>query len=663
MTSREWQHAIYFRDRWTPTSKLTLDLGVRWESYPLMTRAEGRGLELLDLNTLEVIIGGRGNNPKNVGPRCGPGQLRAAPRRYLPAERPDGAARRLRCDVQQHGLGPSDPWRPAYPITLATTFTQPLTFMYYNTLGQGIPSVVGPDQSSGRVALPNAVGMTTPELGNVDRGKIHTWNIAFERRLPLDISVDVAYVGAKGVGGYGWVDANLPTTLGGGAQSRPYFISHGRQLDTNVWGAILDTDYDSLQVAINRPFKNRFMLKGAYTYSRSMNETDADGRTGLAFGAHPLYRDRSWALAGFDRPHNFQSGFVYQLPWQSERRLRKPREGNFRRLAAERRLRRLQRHAVLRHRERHLVEHAGHYADRQFSGGDLNVLGKIGAAGTWFDTTQFSQPTGVTIGNSTRNQFRGPGGWTLDMSRRSARFLGQHPPTRIPRRGGEYLQPPGVRKPGHGAAERHVRADPQHPGRRRHHQRQRVVRRTADSHRRAVHLLTRGAPLRQRAPRSPRRPVGHPHRAFRFFSRSSDILRPMIVPTGSVAGRAFARAVCPAITAMAMVVSAQSAQPLPSLALDRFPEAARAAVSGAYQAARKQPSDAKAVGALAQNLQAWEQWDTAHQVYLRAQALAPGSLEWHYLDAVVLQRMARHAEAAERLRAAITISLSSNRLA
>ena len=32
MTSREWQHAVYFRDRWTPTTKLTLDLGVRWST-------------------------------------------------------------------------------------------------------------------------------------------------------------------------------------------------------------------------------------------------------------------------------------------------------------------------------------------------------------------------------------------------------------------------------------------------------------------------------------------------------------------------------------------------------------------------------------------------------------------------------------------------------
>jgi hypothetical protein len=51
-----------------------------------------------------------------------------------------------------------------------------------------------------------------------------------------------------------------------------------------------------------------------------------------------------------------------------------------------------------------------------YAGGDLQILGKIGSAGKWFDTSGFSQPTGVTIGNVTRNQFRGPGGWTLDMS-------------------------------------------------------------------------------------------------------------------------------------------------------------------------------------------------------------------------------------------------------
>jgi len=48
--------------------------------------------------------------------------------------------------------------------------------------------------------------------------------------------------------------------------------------------------------------------------------------------------------------------------------------------------------------------------------GTYNVIGTIGAAGPWFDTTQFAQPTGIRFGNTGRNQFYGPGGNNLDLS-------------------------------------------------------------------------------------------------------------------------------------------------------------------------------------------------------------------------------------------------------
>ncbi len=41
MTTREWQHNMYARDRWQMNNKLTLDLGLRYGYYPLVTRATG----------------------------------------------------------------------------------------------------------------------------------------------------------------------------------------------------------------------------------------------------------------------------------------------------------------------------------------------------------------------------------------------------------------------------------------------------------------------------------------------------------------------------------------------------------------------------------------------------------------------------------------------
>jgi tetratricopeptide (TPR) repeat protein len=62
------------------------------------------------------------------------------------------------------------------------------------------------------------------------------------------------------------------------------------------------------------------------------------------------------------------------------------------------------------------------------------------------------------------------------------------------------------------------------------------------------------------------------------------------------------------------------------------------------------------VGAFGRALHAWEQWSSAHDVYARAATLAPRAFEWRYLDAVVLQRLARHTDAATRLREVLALS-------
>ena len=114
-----------------------------------------------------------------------------------------------------------------------------------------------------------------------------------------------------------------------------------------------------------------------------------------------------------------------------------------------------------------------------------------------------------------------------------------------------------------------------------------------------------------------------------------------------------ARAVLLGLLTAAIATAQTAIPPLPKPALDLFPASARETVSREYQRAAARSTDAAAVGAFARVLHGWEQWDLAHQAYARAQALAPKALEWHYLDALVLQRLARHGEAAARLRAAL----------
>ena len=100
---------------------------------------------------------------------------------------------------------------------------------------------------------------------------------------------------------------------------------------------------------------------------------------------------------------------------------------------------------------------------------------------------------------------------------------------------------------------------------------------------------------------------------------------------------------------------AQAAPPLVRIPLETYPPVMREPIARAYREASEHPGDGARTGALARLLHAWEQWGAAHDSYARAAALAGGEFEWRYLDACVLQRLARPAEAAVRLKEALAI--------
>jgi hypothetical protein len=412
MTTREWQHGFFLRDRWNVNDKLTLDLGLRYEYYPLMTRAD-RGIEIVDLNVAgplpEVVLGGVGGNPEGLGREVSKNLF--APRVGLVYRLNDATVFRTGYGITYNPLAFARPLRGFYPASIGALFQQNNTASWFGTLAQGIPVVPTPDTSTGRVPLPNTVDMRHPEE-NLGRGSIQSWNLSLERRLPLDVSVDVGYVGTKGKNGFADLDINASNTPGGGNASRPLFTRFGRARDLKSWGRRLETEYHALQVAINRPFKNGLLLKGAYTFSKAMNMADEDGWVGLTWNA-PSQIDRNWALAGYDRPHVFQMGAVYELPFGRDS------------------------DSVLSYmvRDWQLNGIFAAFSGAPFTitadGGvlnmpgntqtaqqvsDFNVTGNVGSEGAWFDTSAFRQPQGVVLGNTGRNAFRGPGQWRVDFS-------------------------------------------------------------------------------------------------------------------------------------------------------------------------------------------------------------------------------------------------------
>ena len=407
MTAREWQHGFYVRDRWNVNQKVTVDLGLRYEYYPLMTRAD-RGIEQVDLNTLDVLLGGLGGNPDDLGIKVS--KTLFAPRLGLVYRLNDDTVFRTGYGLTFNPLPFARPLRGFYPANVGATFQQNNPAGWYGTLANGITDLTGPDLSTGRIPLPNNVSMRTPE-DDVSRGNIQSWNVALERRLPLDLAVDLAYVGSKGTDGFADLNINASDTPGGGNASRPFF-SKGRATDLLSWGPRLKTQYHALQMAVNRPFKNGLLLKGAYTWSKSMNMADEDGWVGVTWNGASQY-DRNFALAGYDRTHVFQMGFVYELPFG--------KDGTG---AVNYAIKDWQVNGIFAAfsgapftitADGTVVNMPGNTQTGQ-QVGDYTVTGDIGSDGAWFDTTAFRQPQGVALGNTGRNAFRGPGQWRVDFS-------------------------------------------------------------------------------------------------------------------------------------------------------------------------------------------------------------------------------------------------------
>lgn len=409
LTTMEMQHGLYIRDRWRATRRLTLILGLRWEQYPLLTRANYGGVERYNETDNTVSIGGIGGNPKSLGITTSNALF--APRIGAAFSVNSNTVVRAGYGIAYNPMPYARPWRGFFPLTIAQTFAPSSTeagfapaYFPVTTLTQGIPAVVAPDLSSGRVTLPLAAQMRTISSDELVRGAVHSWNLTLERRLPWDFIVSTAYVATRTVNGFGNYDVNA-APAGGGLQGQPLFVRFQRNQPLQSWNGQLDADYHSLQIAVNRRFAQGLTLKGAYTWSKAMNETDDDGLDGVGWN-HTSVRNRNRALAGYDTPHIFQLAYSYNIPFLAANRFLGGWQAN---------------------------GNASFTSGRPFTvsaaAGSLNAPGntqtadqvkavveKIGTVEQYYDRSAFAPVTGARFGSSGRNLLRGPGFVNFDLS-------------------------------------------------------------------------------------------------------------------------------------------------------------------------------------------------------------------------------------------------------
>ncbi|MPY89382.1 MAG: hypothetical protein GEU99_15825 [Luteitalea sp.] len=415
MSGRENQYAFYAQDRWQVSDKLTVNAGLRYEYYPLMTR-ENRGIERLDFDTFDVLLGGVGDVP--TGLDINVSKTLFAPRVGLAYRLNEDTVFRSGYGMTYNPLPWSRPMRGFYPLVIP--FSDAAESFQYFQLADGIPEIPLPDVSTGRVALPSGVTMRTPDPNNVERSRTQQWNVTLERRLPGNISAALSYVGTRTDGGYGYIDLNW-ADAGGGNAGRQFFEQVGTA-GLQDWGSILESRYHALQLQIDRPFSNGLLLKGAYTWGKSMNMADDDGWQGVSWN-QPSQFDRNYARAGFDRTHVFQMGFLYELPFGQD--------GSG---AVSQLVKGWQASGIFSAFSGTPFGIGGDNTDLDQRGGAqttmqvgeiVRVADEAGPDEVWLDPSAFEQP-GNAWGNTGRNFLRGPSQWNLDFSLFRAFTVGRY---------------------------------------------------------------------------------------------------------------------------------------------------------------------------------------------------------------------------------------------
>jgi outer membrane receptor protein involved in Fe transport len=415
-TNREWQFALFIRDRWQVSRKLTLNLGLRYEYYPLIYR-DDRGIERWDPATNLVYMGGVGDVPRNVGITTS--KKLFAPRLGFAYRVNDSTVLRSGYGITYDPLPFSRPLRGMYPATIGSTFVSATPYSWIDTLENGIPPIPLPDTTTGVFPLPPTIDMGPRSAwgGPLHRGYIQSWNFTLERKMPLDLVTSFAYVGTQTV--HQMMDRDINAAPPGtGPAGRPLAATQGRRIAALMWDGFASGNYHGLQVALNRQFSRGLLLKGAYTWSKAINWIDDDGWTGAQSWNWEPVMHRNRAVAGYDRTHMFTLGYVYELPF-----------GNGRRMMTSGPLSWLlggwQTNGAFAAYTGSPFTLGANGAELNAPGNaqtadqvadDVRILGEIGANKMWFDPLAFRQPTGVRFGTTGRNALRGPGMWNLDLS-------------------------------------------------------------------------------------------------------------------------------------------------------------------------------------------------------------------------------------------------------
>jgi hypothetical protein len=155
----------------------------------------------------------------------------------------------------------------------------------------------------------------------------YQWSFSIQHELGSNMVAEAAYVGSHGTGLAFPVDINqVPESLiaqsaatGNGQALRPF--PQFQNINGDTYKAI--SNYNSLQLSLQKRFSNGFQFDTNYTLSKFLDDQDSSGwgsRDGGQNYQDAYHPRRNYGPSNFDARHMFKGDVVYQLPFGQGRR-------------------------------------------------------------------------------------------------------------------------------------------------------------------------------------------------------------------------------------------------------------------------------------------------------------------------------------------------------
>ena len=313
------EYAFFVQDDWKVTNNLTLNLGVRWDVFPLYGEDSGR---IANFNPATLTLNrakGSGNSLSstrygNIGPRAGFAYSFGGKRQYVLR---GGAG----VFYAVEGFGGDYPLA-LNPPNVNQTGAGPANFQ----IGPPVATVTDPP-----VLTTGTVLYTIPS--NFKNETIYEGNLSIEYQFANNYLLDVGYAGnrsrhllserdlgsnANGLGSLSTTSGNFGCPAPKPPSTTPVTCFFN---DVRIFEGRANADYDSLQAKLEKRYSMGIVGTVAYTYSHNRdnssglfgNPGEQRGNIGGPINAFDFNADRS--DSSLDHRHMFVASMVWDLPF------------------------------------------------------------------------------------------------------------------------------------------------------------------------------------------------------------------------------------------------------------------------------------------------------------------------------------------------------------